>query len=613
MKLQALLNESVKIDTLIRKTMKKFGIADSNFASIKAAVEDDYSDGDISQCTERDVVEIIDASGLDDEALDEGAVDTEEVCTYCGDERGSKPACCGEVHFERQDKNGNRFDLDGKPLDESYGRKTYTDYDKWKKDCTKFYPEHKYEMDGNDEVTKANGTEVGRWLDNNGFLFTEAPINEGFKIVTPDGKQVGEVLPTREAALAKWKTISSEKRAGLKIVSESSYSELIEVSKDTLKSYITKGSVDAVNLASKAAYKLASGEDENDDGEADDAKAVRRTKSIARAVEKLSEEFFIVTPSGVRVGKGHPTRENALAYWKKISPKMQVGLKIVEESLSLVTESQWAVVTPDGKQVGDVHSSEEAALSYFKSISEKMRKGLKIQHQPEFSIVTPAGTKVGQSFPTRELAVAKWNKISEKNRTGLKIVSESVIDVVMEDVEQCHSYAEWKKACRLAAPECQFAGSESGAQATDWTTSNNREVGNWDGKHGTVHVSESIISEDDTMADVLSAKDAAAEGSAKYQEYLAMLRKNKGEAHSKQVHTEVQKQKRDHNEKMAELVESQESKEFMQGFNYNKNYKMLHGSRGSAELIHNPYDAGSNEYKDWNAGFKYFNNTVTND
>lgn len=51
-------------------------------------------------------------------------------------------------------------------------------------------------------------------------------------------------------------------------------------------------------------------------------------------------------------------------------------------------------------------------------------------------------------------------------------------------------YHEWQRACRSESESCQFTGSCSGgAQAVDWDSSNNRCVGDWDGKTktGTVH------------------------------------------------------------------------------------------------------------------------------
>jgi hypothetical protein len=68
---------------------------------------------------------------------------------------------------------------------------------------------------------------------------------------------------------------------------------IFELSRDTLKSYIRKASSSgeensASNLSSRAAHKLASGDE--DDGEADDHKSYMRSKGISRAVDKLEED-----------------------------------------------------------------------------------------------------------------------------------------------------------------------------------------------------------------------------------------------------------------------------------------------------------------------------------
>jgi hypothetical protein len=68
---------------------------------------------------------------------------------------------------------------------------------------------------------------------------------------------------------------------------------IFELSRDTLKSYIRKASSSgeensASNLSSRAAHKLASGDE--DDGEADDHKSYMRSKGIGRAVDKLEED-----------------------------------------------------------------------------------------------------------------------------------------------------------------------------------------------------------------------------------------------------------------------------------------------------------------------------------
>jgi hypothetical protein len=149
-------------------------------------------------------------------------------------------------------------------------------------------------------------------------------------------------------------------------------------------------------------------------------------------VTKIAEEFFIVTPDQVRVGKGHPTKDAALAYWKKISPKMRQGLKIVGESLSIVEEAE------------------------------------------QFFIVTPTGAKVGKGHPTKDAALAHWKKISEKNRTGLKIVPESV-EVVFEAVNP--NSAAYKRGYQYAQ---SMPGGHQPSQDDNPYSSNEDEVEDWD-------------------------------------------------------------------------------------------------------------------------------------
>ena len=49
--------------------------------------------------------------------------------------------------------------------------------------------------------------------------------------------------------------------------------------------------------------------------------------------------------------------------------------------------------------------------------------------------------------------------------------------------EDQHKFRQWQKECRAEAEECQFTGScEGGCQAVDWSSPNNRVVGDWDRK-----------------------------------------------------------------------------------------------------------------------------------
>jgi hypothetical protein len=68
---------------------------------------------------------------------------------------------------------------------------------------------------------------------------------------------------------------------------------LTEISKKTLGSYITKAADDVADYASRAAYKLAGGDEEaarkGDDGEKDDHKAYLRKEGIKKAAKKLAK------------------------------------------------------------------------------------------------------------------------------------------------------------------------------------------------------------------------------------------------------------------------------------------------------------------------------------
>lgn len=81
-----------------------------------------------------------------------------------------------------------------------------------------------------------------------------------------------------------------------KILQKEEFEQLNELSKKTLGSYIKKASSSNhrnsnSNLASRAAYALAKDPEENA-GEDDDRKSFKRSKNIARAVDKLTKEEF---------------------------------------------------------------------------------------------------------------------------------------------------------------------------------------------------------------------------------------------------------------------------------------------------------------------------------
>ena len=53
-----------KLDQMIKDVMSRFEVEPDKFKELKAAVISDYEDSDISQVSQRDIVEIIDASGF---------------------------------------------------------------------------------------------------------------------------------------------------------------------------------------------------------------------------------------------------------------------------------------------------------------------------------------------------------------------------------------------------------------------------------------------------------------------------------------------------------------------------------------------------------------------
>ena len=89
------------------------------------------------------------------------------------------------------------------------------------------------------------------------------------------------------------KRVSGITKASMRLAKEE-VEQLDELSKSTLGSYVKKASSSshensASNLASRAAYKLAKSDD-SDAGEKDDRKSFMRSKSIGKAVDRLTKE-----------------------------------------------------------------------------------------------------------------------------------------------------------------------------------------------------------------------------------------------------------------------------------------------------------------------------------
>lgn len=399
--------------------------------------------------------------------------DQTEICTYCGNTRGNKRSCCGEVHFEK--------DPDLKEATNHMGEREYQTYSGWKAACKKAYPGCGFRGDKDIGAATLDGKDVGEW----------------------DGA-VGSVYAK----------------------------QVNEVSKATLKSYVNKAAEDAVRASGRAAFKAGTGEYADARGEEDDAKSEKRLKGISKATDKLVKKSTLSEYIEIQAEVSAQLREaeeathqyrihhidhdicvqerqtdgtwetvrafneissdyahtNAREYKKELEDKAAQA-KVTE---SAEPEKQWYIVTPTGTRVGKGLPTRDAAFAKWKTISEKMRKGLKIVEESlsivaeagQFYIVTPEGTKVGKAHPSRDAALAKWRTISEKNRVGLKIIEESVVGI------------------------------------------------------------NELLIEDDTMADVLNAKDAIAAGSEEYQHFLAKLRARKGEAYSTEVHKQVQHQQK---------------------------------------------------------------------
>jgi hypothetical protein len=128
--------------------------------------------------------------------------------------------------------------------------------------------------------------------------------------------------------------------------------ELNELSKVTLKSYVKKAmnpssEKSVSNLASLAAHKLASGDE--DSGEADDRKAVVRSKGVIRAANKLSEawkEEVVVNPSkkGMFKDKTVTELESELVRLKKSGPHKEGSPEFTKEkeiNFALRAKSGW--------------------------------------------------------------------------------------------------------------------------------------------------------------------------------------------------------------------------------------------------------------------------------
>lgn len=165
---------------------------------------------------------------------------------------------------------------------------------------------------------------------------------------------------------------------------------LVEVSKDTLKSYIKKASTDSINLASSGAYKLANTSADNqykvanDDGEADDKKAVKRTKGISLAVDKLTKN------------------ENYMPA-KPITGSML-------ESITMVMEASNPWKTYLRKEDENDHSGNVIHMAKHVGDADDLKKAkdIKARHMKE-------GSMYGQNMKDRnELSDKLWPKFKEK-------------------------------------------------------------------------------------------------------------------------------------------------------------------------------------------------------
>lgn len=170
------------------------------------------------------------------------------------------------------------------------GEREYQTYSGWKAACKKAYPGCTFRGDKDIGAAVLNDKDVGEWDGAVGSVYKKE-LSEKWYILTPAGKPVGKGFDSSDEALAKWNTISPALRKDLKI------REL-----------------------------------------ADDHEAVRGAEPTEpgpvepRVSESEEGPFFIVTPDGEKVGKGHLTYDAALAKWRTISEPLRKGLKIVPGS-----------------------------------------------------------------------------------------------------------------------------------------------------------------------------------------------------------------------------------------------------------------------------------------
>jgi hypothetical protein len=138
-----------------------------------------------------------------------------------------------------------------------------------------------------------------------------------------------------------------------------------ELSLDTLKDYIKKASSSGEensvsNLASRAAHKLATGDE--DDGEADDRKSFMRSKGIHKAVDRLTQEASDTVELDPKTGK--PVAWSHEGDWEK-TPKRN-GKPV---------DPRGEVTNMVGKELKKAKSLEESGMSEVDILLQEIARG----------------------------------------------------------------------------------------------------------------------------------------------------------------------------------------------------------------------------------------------
>ena len=141
--------------------------------------------------------------------------------------------------------------------------------------------------------------------------------------------------------------------------------QIAELSPNTLKDYIKKASSSgeensASNLASRAAHKLATGDE--DDGEADDHKSFMRSKGIHKAVDRLTQEASDTVELDPKTGK--PVAWSHEGDWEKVPKRNGKPVDPRGEVTNMV-----------GKELKKAKSLEESGMSEVDILLQEIARG----------------------------------------------------------------------------------------------------------------------------------------------------------------------------------------------------------------------------------------------